>query len=88
VRASGSPSSALPATRPPTQAAALDPSPRAVGTRLTQASLTPLKGRPAASYACRTARTITLWSLGGSRPTPSPSIVMLTASASVAVTSL
>ena len=48
-RDSGPPSSALPATSPPTQAAALEPRPRAGGMRLTQASATPLNVRAAAS---------------------------------------
>ena len=45
----GAPSSALPATRPPTHAAALEPSPRAEGTRFVHASAHPLNGRPVAS---------------------------------------
>src|SRR5439155_1061242 len=45
----GEPRRALPATSPPTQAAALEPSPRAAGTRFVHSSAHPVNRRPAAS---------------------------------------
>src|SRR5439155_18340897 len=84
----GAPRSALPATRPPTQAAALEPSPRAVGMRFTHASVQPLNTRPAASWASFTPRATTFPASRARRSAPSPWIFTVTSSPSSAQTSL
>src|SRR5207245_9070103 len=87
-RESGQPRSALPATSPPAQAAALEPRPREVGMRFTHASSHPVNARPAASYASFTPRATTLPPSRARRSAPSPSIFTLTRSPSSATTSL
>src|SRR2546428_10019381 len=87
-RESGEPRSALPATSPPTQAAALEPRPREVGMRFTHASSHPVNARPAASYASFTPRATTLPPSRARRSAPSPSIFTLARSPSSATTSL
>src|SRR5439155_1480440 len=87
-RSSGEPRSAFPAAKPPTHAAALEPSPRASGTRFTHSSRTPRKGRPAVSYASLTPRTTMLSASFASSVAPSPRRLTSTRSASSATTSL
>src|SRR5262249_8732756 len=74
---SAPPASALPATRPPTHAAALEPRPRAGGMRFVHRNAIPLNGRPAASNARRAPRATALSAPPGNWPAPSPSTAPL-----------